>query len=133
MRFVDDCFIVYEHSEEKFQEFMRKLNALDPYINFTCEMSKPGKYVGLSEDVLGALPFLDLMVMRYLDRDTGVTTNKLSIYRKACHSGSYVHILSNVPHSVKLSTVRNMFLRAYRYCDSLFLAAEERKIYEDFD
>ena len=25
-----------------------------------------------------------------------------------------------------------MFLRAYRYCDSLFLAAEESKIYDDF-
>ena len=71
--------------------------------------------------------------MIYLDRETSVITNKLSIYRKACHSGWNVHILSNVPHSVKLSTVRNMFLRAYRYCDSLFLAAEERKIYEDFD
>ena len=34
--------------------------------------------------------------------------------------------------SVKLSTIRNMFLRAYRYCDSLFLAAEENKIYDDF-
>ena len=79
MRYVDDCFIVYEHSEEKFQELMSKLNALDPYINFTCEMSKPGKDVGLSGDVLEALPFLDLMVMRYLDRDTGVITNKLSV------------------------------------------------------
>ena len=25
-----------------------------------------------------------------------------------------------------------MFLRAYRYCDNLFLATEERKIYDDF-
>ena len=131
-RFVDDCFIVYEHSDDKFQKFMSEINALDPYINFTCEISKPGLDVGLTEEVLEALPYLDLMVMRYLDGSTGAITNKLSIYRKACHSGSYVHSLSYVPTSVKLSTVRNMFLRAYRYCDSLFLAAEERKIYDDF-
>ena len=131
-RYVDDCFVVYEHSDDKFQEFLSNLIFLAPSINFTCEMSKAGSDVGLSEEVLEALPFLDLMVMRYLDSSTGVISNKLSIYRKACHSGSYVHVLSNVPTSVKLSTVRNMFLRAYRYCDSLFLAAEESKIHDDF-
>ena len=119
-RYVDDCIVVYEHSDDKFQEFMSKLNSLDPYIKFTCERSKPGKDVGFSEEVLEALPYLDLMVMRFLDKNTGAITNKLSIYRKPCHSGSYVHILSNVPTSVKHSTVRNMFLRAYRYCDSFF-------------
>ena len=131
-RYVDDCFIVYEHSDEKFQQFLSELNGLDPYIKFTCEMSKPGVDVGLTEEVLEALPFLDLMVMRFLDESTGAITNKLSIYRKACHSGSYVHVLSDVPTSVKLSTIRNMFLRAYRYCDSLFLDAEESRIYDDF-
>ena len=131
-RYVDDCIIVYEHDDDKFHKFMSELNALDPYIKFTCEMSKPGIDVGLTEEVLEALPYLDLMVMRFLDSSTGAITNKLSIYRKPCHSGSYVHVLSNVPTSVKLSTIRNMFLRAYRYCDSLFLDAEERKIYDDF-
>ena len=131
-RYVDDCIIVYEHSDDKFQKFMSELNALDPYIRFTCEMSKPGVDVGLPEAVVEALPYLDLMVMRFRDRTTGVITNKLSIFRKACHSGSYVHALSNVPTVIKSSTIRNMFLRAYRYCDSLFLEAEERKIYDDF-
>ena len=111
---------------------LSELNALDPYIKFTCEMSKPGVDVGLPEAVVEALPYLDLMVMRFRDRTTGVITNKLSIFRKACHSGSYVHALSNVPTVIKSSTIRNMFLRAYRYCDSLFLEAEERKIYDDF-
>ena len=131
-RYVDDCIFVYEHSDDKFQKFFNELNALDPCIKFTSEMSRPGVDVGLSENVLEALPYLDLMVMRFLDSSTGAITNKLSIFRKACHSGSYVHVLSNVPTSVKLSTIRNMFLRAYRYCDSIFLDAEERKIYDDF-
>ena len=111
---------------------MSELNTLDPYIKFTCEMSKPGVDVGLTEEVLEALPFLDIMVMRFLDSSTGAITNKLSIYRKACHSGSYVHALSYVPTSIKHSTIRNMFLRAYRYCESLFIDTEERKIYDDF-
>ena len=62
-RFVDDCFIVYAHSDDKFQKFMSEINSLDPYINFTCEISKPGLDVGLTEEVLEALPYLDLMVM----------------------------------------------------------------------
>ena len=112
-RYVDDCFVVYEHEESKFNDFMDKLNSLDPYINFTCEMAKPGTEVNLPEEVVEALPFLDFMVMRYRDQNTGVISNKLAT-------------------SIKLSTIRNMFLRAYRYCDKLFLAAEERKIYDDF-
>ena len=131
-RYVDDCFIVYEHEESKFNDFMDKLNSLDPYIIFTCEMAKPGTEVNLPEEVVEALPFLDFMVMRYRDQNTGIISNKLAIYRKACHSGTYVHSQSNVATSIKLSTIRNMFLRAYRYCDKLFLAAEERKIYDDF-
>ena len=123
---------MYEHSEDKFSEFLTKLNSLDPFIKFICEMAKPGIEVNLPEEVIEALPFLDLMVMRYRDPVTGALSNKLAIFRKACHSGSYVHSQSNVATSIKLSTIRNMFLRAYRYCDNLFLAAEERKIYDDF-
>ena len=37
--FIDDNLIVYEHREEVFQEFMDRLNALDPCIRFTCERS----------------------------------------------------------------------------------------------
>ena len=95
-------------------------------------MARPGTEVNLPEEVIEALPFLDLMVMRYRNPETGAISNKLAIFRKACHSGSYVHSQSNVATSIKLSTIRNMFLRAYRYCDNLFLAAEERKIYDDF-
>ena len=109
-RYVDDCFVVYEHDEDKFQEFMSKLNSLDPNIRFTCEMARPGTDVNLPEEVIEALPFLDLMVMRYQDRNTGAISNKLAIHRKACNTGSYVHSQSNVATSIKASTIRNMFL-----------------------
>ena len=131
-RFVDDCFIVYEHSEDDFRKFLGMLNNLDPYIRFTCETATTGEEIGLSSEVLEALPFLDLMVIRHLDRTSNTLSNKLSIYRKPCHSGAYVHAFSCQPTSIKRAVIRNMFLRAYRYCDKLFLGDEERRIYDDF-
>ena len=131
-RYVDDTFLIYERSEREFQEFFEKLNALDPYIQFTCENSKPGTDLGLSSDILEALPFLDLLVMRHLDHTSNSISNIVSIYRKPCNSNSYIHALSSQPTSVKRAVIRNMFLRAYRYCHALFIQEEEDKIYEDF-
>ena len=131
-RFVDDVFIIYEHSEEDFTEFFDKLNTLDSHINFTFERSISGEEAGLPSEVCEVLPFLDLKVVRYFDRNTNAISNKLLIHRKDCHSGSYIHFLSSQPTSIKRAVIRNMFLRAYRYCDPIFLKAEERKIYDDF-
>ena len=123
-RFVDDCFVVYGGSDEQFDIFLNKLNRLDDCIKFTCEMSKPGTEYGLNEDVVEAIPFLDLLVVKYLDRQTDTLSNKLAIYRKPCHSSSYIHFLSAQPVSTKRSVIRSIFLRAYRYCDALFLYKE---------
>ena len=131
-RYVDDCFIVYEHGEESFNRFFNMLNNLDPHIRFTCEWAKPGMEAGLTENVVEALPFLDLMVMHCIDGQSAALSNKLCIYRKPCHSGSYIHALSSQPTSTKRAVIRNMFLRAYRFCDEEFLGDEEQKIYEDF-
>ena len=131
-RYVDDCFLVYEHSEREFHEFFERLNALDPYIKFTCENSKPGVDIGLNSDDLEALPFLDLLVMRHHDQTSNSISNIVSIYRKPCHSNSYIHALSCQPISVKRAVIRNLFLRAFRYCHALFIEEEECKIYEDF-
>ena len=119
-RYVDDCFVIYDKSDEDFIKFFELLNKLDEHINFTYEMSKPGVDIGLPDEVLEVLPFLDLKVIRYLDRDSNTISNKLSIHRKDSHSGSYIHFLSSQPTSTKKAVIRNMFLRAYRYCDNLF-------------
>ena len=132
-RYVDDCFVVYEHSEDDFQTFLSALNTLDPYIKFTCETARAGQDIGLSSEAVQVLPFLDLMVIRYLDRESKTISNKLCIYRKPCHSGAYIHAFSHQTTSIKRAVIRNMFLRAFRYCDKLFLEAEERKIYHDFE
>ena len=89
--------------------------------------------MGFSSEIVEALPFLDLMVLRYLDQQSNTLCNKICIYRKPCHSGSYVHAFSSQPTSVKRAVIRGMFLRAFRYCDTIFLEAEEHKIYEDFE
>ena len=132
-RYVDDCFLIYEHSESDFNELLERLNALNPYIKFTYENSKPGVDIGLNSDVLEALPFLDFLVMRHHDQTSNSVSNIVSIYRKPCHSNSYVHSLSSQPISVKRAVIRNLFLRAFRYCHALFIEEEERKIYKDFD
>ena len=131
-RFVDDCFVVYEGSDAQFDVFLNKLNRLDDHIKFTCEMSKPGSEYDLGDDVTEAIPFLDLLVTRHLDRHTGMLSNKLAIYRKPCHSSSYIHYLSAQPVFTKRSVIRSIFLRAYRYCDPLFLDKEIDRIYADF-
>ena len=55
-----------------------------------------------------------------------------SIYRKPCHAGNYIHAYSYQPLSQKWTVIRNMFLRAYRYCNSQFLKEEELRIQQDF-
>ena len=131
-RFVDDCFVVYGGSDEQFDVFLKKLNRLDDCIKFTCEMSKPGSEFDLNDDVVEAIPFLDLLVVRHFDRQTSTLSNRLAIYRKPCHSSSYIHYLSAQPVSVKRSVIRSIFLRAYRYCDTLFLDKEIDRVYADF-
>ena len=131
-RYVDDVFNVYHGSDEDFKRFFDLLNSWDDYIKFTYEESVTGVEIGLGDDVVEALPFLDLVVARHLDSDANTLSNKLAIYRKPCHKGSYVHFLSCQPVSVKKSVVRSIFLRAFRFCDTVFMDKEIKRIYEDF-
>ena len=131
-RFVDDVFAIYRGSESDFEEFFTLLNSWDRHIQFTCERSYTGVECGLGDRVVEALPFLDLMVTRHLDRDSETVSNKLAIYRKPCHSGTYMHYMACQPVSMKRSVIRSIFLRAFRYCDAEFLNRELSRIYEDF-
>ena len=123
---------MYRGSEEDFETFLDLLNNLDSSIKFTCERSTPGTEFGLDQGAIEAIPFLDLPVVRYLDGQTNTLSNKLAIYRKPCQSSSYIHFLSAQPVSTKRSVIRSISLRAYRYCDKLFLDRELSRIYDDF-
>ena len=73
------------------------------------------------------IPFLELIVMRSTD-----SSFRFSIYRKLCHSGIYLHAHGYQPLFQKTSVIRNLFLRAYRYCDEQFIQDEESRIRQDF-
>ena len=132
-RYVDDCFVVYKHSDADFDRFFNVLNSLDPFIKFTYERSHTGDEADLGPDVEEALPFLDLVVIRHVNRESNTLSTKLAIYRKPTHSGTYIHSLSAQPLATKRSVIRSLFLRAFRYSDPLFLAKEIEKIYADFE
>lgn len=70
--------------------------------------------------------------MRHFDQISNNISNIASIYRKPCHSNSYVHSHSSQLISVKRAVIRNLFLRAFRYCHALFIDMEECTIYEDY-
>ena len=61
-RYVDECFVIYEHNDDDFDLFFSKLINMDPYIKFTCEKSKPGEQCGFGREITEVLPFLDLAV-----------------------------------------------------------------------
>ena len=106
---------------------MRKLNTLDTHINFIFERSISDEGEGHLSEVCEVLPFLDLKVVQYFDQNTNTISNKLLIHCKDCHSGSYIHFLSSQNTSIKRAVIRNMFLRAYRYCDPIFLKQKRRR------
>ena len=81
----------------------------------------------LPENVIERLPLLELNVLRSTDGSF-----RFSIYRKPCHSGLYLHAHSYQPLFQKTSVIRNLFLKAYRYCDKQFIEDEESRIREDF-
>ena len=130
LRYVDDVIICYEDMS-KFEAYLEHLNGIRPTIQFTYELGTSEKVVNgqpnLPANVSECLPFLELNVMRL---DNGEFA--FSIYRKPCHSGNYIHAYSYQPLNLKGNVIRNMYLRAYRYCDAQFLKDEELRIQQDF-
>ncbi|CAL4101881.1 unnamed protein product, partial [Meganyctiphanes norvegica] len=130
LRYVDDILCCFEDMS-KFDTFLDLLNGIRPSIQFTYELSRAEKVLDGSPDlptnVIESLPFLELNIMR-LDSGDFI----FSIYRKPCHAGNYIHAYSYQPLPQKRTVIRNMFLRAYRYCAPQFLKEEELRIQQDF-
>ena len=106
-RYVDDILATFE-SPEKAQEFLAFLNSLHGNIKFTIE-----------EEVLGKMPFLDILLIRENDRMS------TTVYRKTTHSGVYAHFTSFVPFTLKLQLIRTLLHRAYEICSSYELLHAE--------
>jgi hypothetical protein len=97
-RFIDDILIFWKGTEEKFVEFMTKINTLHPTIKFTHEFNSMNKST------------------TYLDTTIQIKNGKINIdlYRKETDRVQYLlpnschpaHICKNVPYSLALRLVR---------------------------
>ena len=71
----DDTWMIWEHSQDLFDEFLRKLNGIDLKIKWEAVFEGNGQ-----------LPFLDVLMVR--NEDGSFTT---TVYRKPTHSDRYLH------------------------------------------
>ena len=118
VRYVDDVFVIYKEDETAFNEFINAVNGFLPTIKFTVE-----------QEVDGNLPFLDVMVVH--DKDTKQFSFK--VYRKPTHTENYIHFYSQHSESVKRNVVVNMFLRAFKICDPIFINEEITHLFSTFE
>ena len=117
VRYVDDIFIIYQHGDEKFIEFLNFINNLIPSIKFTVEYEENGK-----------IPFLDVLVIH----DNINHGFSFTVYRKPMNTEGYIHFFSKHSITVKQNVVSNMFNRAFRICDPLFIDDEILHIKNSF-
>ena len=76
--YVDDVFVMWQHSRSDIEDFLQHLNHRDPNIKFTMELEK---------DL--SIPFLDVRVTR----STGGNPSH-QVYRKPTHTDRYLNYRS---------------------------------------
>ena len=98
LRYIDDIFFIWTHSEEELKEFMRELNSFDTNIKFTYEYSDK------------KVSFLDLQV--------DIVEGKLitSLFVKPTDRHQYLHYSSCHPEHTKRSIIYSQTLRLKRLC-----------------
>ena len=107
-RYVDDTFAIWNHGEEKLEEFRNHLNSIHPIIQFTME-----------KETEGQLPFLDVVVIR----KTGLLLGH-KVYRKPTHRDRYLHKHSNYHPRQKRGIIKTLVDRANGNCEAPFLSTE---------
>jgi hypothetical protein len=100
-RYVDDTFVIWQHGQEKFTEFLNHLNSLHVNIQFTMEKE---------EDV--HLPFLDIDIYR---KTNGSRIHR--VYRKPTRTSLYLHHNSHHHPSHIYSVLTSLIHRATAICD----------------
>lgn len=118
-RYVDDCFLVWKHGEEKLGEFVDHINGINPKIQFTVER----------EDEKKNLPFLDVMLGR---RQDGTLSH--TVYRKKTNTNRYLNAKSHHHPCHKKSVLHSLITRSRRLTDADHLPDELnylRKIFEN--
>nr|VZI47248.1 unnamed protein product [Spirometra erinaceieuropaei] len=107
LRYVDDTFVIVKTCEV--ERFHQSLNDAFPALQFTREDTK-----------VGTLPFLDVSIQKL--SDGGIAT---SVHWKSSDAEIILSYQSNHPAAHKISCVRTLFHRAYRYCSSVDLLKDE--------
>ena len=98
LRYIDDIFFIWTHSEDKLKTFLENLNQFHPNIKFTHESSRE------------SIPFLDLRVK--------LSQGKLEtdLHIKPTDRHQYLHYSSSHPGHTKRSIVYSQTLRVARVC-----------------
>ncbi|XP_043921643.1 CD109 antigen-like [Protopterus annectens] len=97
-RFLDDIFILWDGPEQEIINFMNYINNTTEFLKFTSEQD--------AEEI----HYLDVK----LKKDHVNRKYKSRIYRKDCHSNSYLHFLSDHPCHSKKNIVKGQMIRAAR-------------------
>ena len=98
-RYIDDCFMVYDHGETELHKFMEYLNSYHPTIKFTYECSKD------------TINFLDVQVTKTPNGDLAT-----DLYTKPTDAHSYLYYTSCHPPHTKTSLPYSQAIRICRIC-----------------
>lgn len=116
VRYVDDTFVLWPHSEEELDNFHERLNSITPSIQFTCEKEREG-----------TLPFLDVSLKR---EDDSISTR---VHRKATHTDRYLHYTSHHHPHILTGVVQCLKRRAETVCVEQTAREELRHLQNTFE
>ena len=101
VRYLDDCFCIFTHGQEKLEQFLSHLNQCNDSIKFTMEASK--------------------ISVNFLDTTVKIVDNSIAtdLYCKPTDAHNYLMFSSAHPKSCKQSIPYSQFLRVRRICSTL--------------
>ena len=116
VRYVDDTFVIWPHTDEQLETFHAHLNNINPSIQFTYEKEREGE-----------LPFLDVRVQREGN------TISTSVYRKATHTDRYINFSSHHHPRIKTGVIHCLKRRADSVCDGSTIDQERKHLQDTFE
>ena len=111
LRYIDDIFFIWTHSEEELKEFMREMNTFDTDIKFTYEYSdQKVSFLDLQVDIVEGKLITSLFAEP--------TDRHQYLHYSSCHPErhQYLHYSSCHPEHTKRSIIYSQTLRLKRLC-----------------
>ena len=99
LRYIDDIFIIWTGTKERFKEFMKEVNLRHPSIKFDHNISNK------------EVSFLDTIV--YIDKNNKLQTK---LYKKPTDRQNNLHRVSEHPENLKKNISFSQVLRVRRIC-----------------